>query len=272
MNRSIAYTSSWLHTFILSCIFATAFVFILIFLQPFDTYGSDMSYKNLKLLGYSLCIILPIQALHILEEAWFRLTHRKWYLYQEFITLVLGFFFITFSAFFYNTLVVNSLTVNYHYIVGWALHFGLPFVPIFIPLWAYLRFRFSKITIKQTEGESGKMILIKGKSQQEEIQFQESDFILAQAQANYVDIFFLKEGELNKEMIRFTISGLIELIPSAQQIHRSYLVNPAMVIDIKGNTRKGSVLLKHIQQEISISPKHFVAVKKYLQNRTKSSF
>ena len=74
-------------------------------------------------------------------------------------------------------------------------------------------------------------------------------------------------GRLKKEMIRFTISGLIDLIPSAQQIHRSYLVNPLHIQDITGNTRKGSILINHYDQEIPISPKHFLAVKNLLQNR-----
>lgn len=271
MKRSIAYTSNWLHTLMLSCILAFAIVFILIFLQPFDSYQSEMPFKNLKLFGYSACIILPIMFIHIFEELWFKFSNGKWYVYQEIISLFIGLIFIITASFFYNTIVVNDININLDYILRWAVVYGLPFVPIFIPLWIFLRFKFSTITILPQEGQSEKEIVIKGNSQ-EEIRFAEDQFLLAKSQANYVDIFYLKDEQIHKEMIRFTISGLVELIPSALQIHRSYLVNPAQIKSISGNTRKGNIQIKQLEEEIPISPKHFIGVKKYLQTRPKSSF
>ncbi|MDX1627280.1 MAG: LytTR family DNA-binding domain-containing protein [Fulvivirga sp.] len=174
---------------------------------------------------------------------------------------------ISICSFFYNVFVVNDIPFESRFMLGWVVNFGLPFIPVFIPLWAYLRFRFSKITIKTFEGKSEKEISIEGNNQNEIIKFKESQFVMAQAQANYVDIHFLSENQLHKEMIRYTISGILDVIPSVQQIHRSYLVNPAMITDLNGNTRKGTVKLKYIEEEIPISPKHFKGVKKYLQNR-----
>ncbi|MDY2586820.1 LytTR family DNA-binding domain-containing protein [Winogradskyella aquimaris] len=266
-NRAIAYTRSWLNTFFLSTILATIIVFILIFLQPFDTYTNDTPYKNLKLLGYSLCIIIPILILHVLEEYWFKKNNNKWFLFQEIIILTLGFFFIAILCYFYNTYIVNDLEVNSGYILQWVVEFGVPFIPIFMPLWIYFRFRFSKVVINPALIKNQAVVNIKGNNQNEVLSFPEQDFVMAKAQANYVDIYYLKENEIQKEMIRYTISGLLELIPSAQQIHRSYLVNPAMISDIKGNTRKGNVELKHIEDSVPISPKHFIGVQKYLQTR-----
>lgn len=266
-NRAIAYTSSWINTFFLSSILATIVVFILIFLEPFDSNSDNVPYQNLKLIGYGLCIILPVLILHFLEQYWFKRNNEKWLLYQEFIILTIGFFFIAIVCYFYNTYIVNDLSMNEGYILQWVKEFGAPFIPIFIPLWVYLRFRFSKVTIKPPVIKNQSVVKIEGQNQNEVLSFPEQNFVMAKSQANYVDIFYLRDNQLQKEIIRYTISGLLESIPSAQQIHRSYLVNPAMIVDIKGNTRKGSVQIKHIENEVPISPKHFVGVSKYLQNR-----
>jgi hypothetical protein len=266
-NRSIAYTKGWLNTFFISGILAAIVICILIFLQPFDTYTSDVSYKNLKLVGYAFCIMIPILILHFFENYWFKKNNEKWLLYQEFFILTLGFFFISILSYFYNTYIVNDLKMNAGYILEWIKEFGAPFIPIFIPLWVYLRFRFSKVIIKSPPIKSQSIVNIQGHNQNETLSFKEKDFVMAKSQANYVDIYYLKENQLQKEMIRYTISGLLELIPTAQQIHRSYLVNPEMILNIKGNTRKGSVSLNYIEEEVPISPKHFIGVKTYLQNR-----
>ena len=266
-NRSIAYTSGWLNTFLLSSILGTVIVFILIFLTPFDSDNETVNYQNLKLFGYGFCIILPILILHILEEYWFNQNNKKWFLYQEVIVLSIGFFFIALTSYFYNTYIVNDLKVDSNYILSWVKEFGAPFAPIFMPLWIYLRFRFSKVVISPIQIKKEATISLKGNNQNEELHFFEKNFVLAKAQANYVDVYYLEENQLKKEMIRYSISGINELIPSSQQIHRSYLVNPSMIIAINGNTRKGNVVLKHIEENVPISPKHFLGVKKYLQTR-----
>ena len=147
------------------------------------------------------------------------------------------------------------------------IEFGMPFIPIFIPLWIYLRFRFSKVVIKIAPIKNQSKIFIKGNNQNEEITFLEKDFVMAKAQSNYVDVYYLKDGELIKIMIRTTLSNLIKSIPSAQKIHRSYIVNPLKIESISGNTRKGKISITSLNETVPVSPKHFLAVKKHLQTR-----
>ena len=242
-------------------------VFILIFLQPFDTYTTDIPYKNLKLFGYSFCIIIPILFLHLFENLWYGYANRKWNVLQEVFVLLLGFILITIVSYFYNTILVNGFKIHLNEILNWSKSFSVPFAPIFIPIWAYLRFRFSKIEIKSTSSESDNKIVIKGSNSNEQIKFLEKDFIMAQAQSNYVDIYFISQNTLEKQVIRSTLSNLIKEIPRGQQIHRSFIINPSFITGIAGNTRKGTIKLSYIDADIPISPKHFLGVKKYLQNR-----
>lgn len=266
-KRSIAYTTSWIHTFILSVILASILVFVLIFLQPFDTYTTNIPNKNLKLIGYSFCIIAPLLIIHIIENFWYKFRNHKWNVFQEFIILLTGFLLISLISYFYNTILVNGFEIELHDILNWTLSFSAPFAPIFIPIWAYLRYRFSKVEINTSDSERKTEISIIGSNSNEQIKFLLKDFIMAQAQSNYVDLYFLSENVLKKQVIRSTLSKVINEIPNGQQVHRSFLVNPSFINSISGNTRKGTIRLNHIVDDIPISPKHFLGVKKYLQNR-----
>ncbi len=99
------------------------------------------------------------------------------------------------------------------------------------------------------------------------LQFFAEDFIYAVAQGNYVDIYVKGENKAQKHTLRATITSLIGTIPGAQQVHRSYLVHLEQIKDLKGNTRQGSAILRDHQEDIPVSPKHFTALKEYLQTR-----
>ncbi len=272
LNRSIAFTSSWKSTLKIAAILAGGIVFILIFLQPFDTYGSPMEHKELKLAGYSIGIFFPILIIHFFELILYRKRGQKWFLLDEFLTLLLGFFVISVLSYFYNVIFINEYDVIWNYIWGWTLEFSLPFAPIFIPLWAYLRYRFSQVIIAEHEPDESKLLTIRGENTNEEIVIRDSDFIMAQSQSNYVDIYILNgKGNVEKHIIRQTLSGLVEQIPTAQQVHRSYLINVDHIDELKGNTRKGSVVLDHVREEVPVSSKHFTGLKNYLHVRPKPS-
>ena len=267
LNRSIAYTYSWKYTLLISIILSAFICIIQIFLQPFDTYYYQSAYKNIKLIGYSICIFPPILFLHIFENHWFLKNKKKWKLIGEITILTLGFISICTLAYLYNSLVINSVSVNWKSAVKWAYLYGLPFAPVFIPLWVYLRFRFSKIVIISDTQIAEELITIKGKNNQEKIQFIWSEFVMAKSQSNYVDIFLIgKKGESEKHIMRTTLSGLIEQLPMATQVHRSYLINTNYITNLKGNTRKGSVVLGVTSIEVPVSPKHFTALKSNLQS------
>lgn len=268
LNRLISYTSKWYHTFLVGLILATMVVVVLIFLQPFDIYGNEITYKNIKMIGYGICIVLPILLIHVLEEFWFKLTNRKWHVYQELFTLILGFLLISISSYIYNVSVVNNHPMDSSHVFLWVKDFALPFIPVFIPFWVYLRFRFSKIIIQTTADKKEKTILITGNNQNEVIQFLEKNFVMARSQANYVDVYYIENELIKKEMIRSTLTSLKNKMPSAEQVHRSYLVNPGQIKKISGNTRKGFITINRLDEEVPVSPKYFVGIKKYLQDQS----
>ncbi|MEL7120130.1 MAG: hypothetical protein AAFO07_11835, partial [Bacteroidota bacterium] len=68
LKQSYKYTSSWYKTSLIALSVGGLLAFILIYLQPMDTYQSNISYKNLKLAGYGVVMFSMLMLLHFLEN------------------------------------------------------------------------------------------------------------------------------------------------------------------------------------------------------------
>ncbi len=265
LNRQIGYTQSWIATAAIAAMVGGVFCFILVFLQPFDTYNTEMPYKKLKLLGYFLPVALCILGIHVLENWWFKQS-RKWQLYQEIVIMVVGTTVIAISSFLYLNHVVNPQPVPWSEFFMWFLNFGLPFSPIILLFWLYLRFRFSKIDLGFDPSDAGKIHEVKGDNANEKCIFKWKDFLMAKSQSNYVEIVLMEGGTLQKTLIRSTLSKLISQLPDAVQVHRSYIINTDHLVTLDGNARKGWCRLSGLEEQVPVSPKHFKALKGRVQS------
>jgi hypothetical protein len=267
LNRDISFTASWKKTVLIGAVMSFPMIFIQVFLQPFDTFISDTAFKGLKLSGYGFVVLLTVVMLHYPEQYVYQKRGQKWTVFNEMVTLILGFFLMGILGFSYNNLVFNDLNMSISSAPGWFASYALPFAPLFIPLWAYLRYRFSQVTIGHEE-LSDETLTVEGQNSGERVRFKWSDFVLATVDSNYLDIYVLNdESTIEKHVLRGTLSGLVDQLPKAQQVHRSYLVNTSHIKDLSGNSRKGAVILNHYPDEVPVSPKHFTALKEYLQSR-----
>ena len=267
LNRTIGYTQSWKSTILIGVILSAVFCFILIFLQPFDTYSTDLPYKNLKLAGYAIPILISILGIHIFENTWFAKT-SKWTVLNEVLFMTIGTITITVLSFIYLNSIVNPTALPWSEFFPWFRVFGLPFAPIFLLLWCYLRFRFGKIELIKSSTKQTKTVRIEGTNANESLELDWSKFIIAKAQSNYIEIFFINEEhqKTSKTIIRSTLSKVLGQLPDAIQIHRSYIINLDQLVKLEGNVRKGWCYLKGIEEAVPVSPKHFKAIKDSFQN------
>jgi DNA-binding LytR/AlgR family response regulator len=164
--------------------------------------------------------------------------------------------------------IVNPTALPWSEFFPWFQVFGLPFAPIFLLLWGYLRFRFGKIELNTTVIPETKIVRIEGTNANESLELNWSDFILARSQSNYIEIFYFdpKETQTSKAIIRSTLSKVLDQLSEATQIHRSYIINLDHLVKLEGNVRKGWCHLKGIEEVVPVSPKHFKAIKMRLQN------
>jgi hypothetical protein len=267
LNRDIPFTASWKYTLVIALLMSMLLVFIQVFLQPFDTFASEIDLKALKLSGYGLCVFLTVAGFHFLELILYRKRGKKWFLADEFIFLLSGFLAISVLAFLYHSLVFNTAGIDLSYTLKWAAWYALPFAPLLLPFWAYLRYRFSRITIPD-QRYSDEQVLIQGRNADERLRIKWSEFILAKSDSNYLDIYIRRKGDsIEKHVFRLTLSTLVDQLPRARQVHRSYLVNTDHISGLSGNTRKGSATVDHYPENVPVSPKHFTALQKHLQSR-----
>lgn len=203
IHKTIAYTFSWKRTILGALIAGLLLAFVLIFLEPFDTSESNMAYKKMKLAGYTLCILVPVVIVHILENYIYNKQKSRWFLWNELITILLVSPLIITSCYLYNVFVVNNLeTVSLR---GWSsffLYYGLPFLPIIIPVLVYVRSKFGEIQVSTSKEKEGMTLTIFGDNKKEKLTITSSNFIYAQAQQNYVLIFYKENDQIVQKMIR----------------------------------------------------------------------
>ncbi|WP_405610167.1 LytR/AlgR family response regulator transcription factor [Polaribacter sp. Asnod1-A03] len=269
LNKTIAYTQNWKPTFLIALLLGTVIPVLLITLEPFDN-SNSFSYKYLILSGYAVCIIIPILIFHPIENYVYKIQTKRWFIINECIYIISTLFVIFIFSFFYHFLVISGLTsFTYELIWDFIKSFGVPFTPIVVPLWLYLRSKYGQIEVPDYDKSSNKKvkkITINGTNKSETLTIFESDFIFAKAQQNYVDIYFNTNKGMQQKTLRSTLSNIIKQLPKAWQVHRSYLVNLDYLKTVEGNARKRFIRITTTEEAIPISQVYYKALNKRLSN------
>ena len=87
----------------------------------------------------------------------------------------------------------------------------MPFTPLIVPLWLYLRSKYGIIEVPLQDKKNvivEKSIIIQGESKSEILTIFESDFIYAQSQQNYVEVYYITKDGVQQKMFRSTLSTL----------------------------------------------------------------
>lgn len=266
LYKPIAFVDNWKHTFIISVMLSLFVIFIMVFLQPFDTFQKDFSFKTLKLTGYGLTVFFPILILHFFEMLVYY-PSRNWKLVYEVIYIFTAFVSISALSYLYQNTVFSDNQLSFSYFFKYFINFCVPFSPIVIPLLAYLRFRLGKIHLESQSDVQNIQVTISGDNKEEQLTVSFNQFIFAEAQQNYVSLNYLdSDGNLTHQVFRSTFEQLAGQLSHAYQVHRSFLVNPHFFDKLEGNSRKRLLRLKGLEKEIPVSRKYYEAIKSYLQN------
>lgn len=267
LKKTIAYSKSWRNSFWISLLLGFLLPTVLITLEPFDN-NTNFSNKYILLSGYAFCIIIPVLAIHSIENFIFKKQKNRWFVINEILYILAALFFIFVCCFLYHFFLVSDLSVfSFSDIWDFMRSFGLPFTPIFIPFWLYLRSKFGIIELPNQNTNSTKIdetISINGENKSEVLRILESEFVYAQSQQNYVDIYFLADDKLHQKMMRSTLANIMEQLPNAWQVHRSYLVNLDYFKALKGNSRKRFMTISINDESIPISQKYYKALSERL--------
>ncbi|MEM5565267.1 LytTR family DNA-binding domain-containing protein [Psychroserpens sp. AS72] len=269
LNKTIAYTKNWKHTFWIALLLGGLIPILLMTLEPFDN-SNRFAYKYLILSGYAFCIIIPLLLVHPIENYVYKIQTNRWFILNECLYIITTLFLIYIFSFFYHFYVVSGLpTFTSELIWDFIKSFGLPFIPIVVPLWLYLRSKYGVIEVPMFDKEHPKKVktvTIVGNNKSETLTIFESDFIFAKAQQNYVDVYFNTENGMEQQTFRSTLSNIMKQLPKAWQVHRSYLVNLDYLTTVEGNARKRFMKISVSEDTIPISQVYYKALNKRLSN------
>jgi len=100
-------------------------------------------------------------------------------------------------------------------------------------------------------------IEIRGESASEKLTLSSDDFLFARASGNYVDVFYRKEGSIEKEVMRITLTSLMDQLKEGSkwifQTHRSYVVNLVLVVNVEGNAQGYTLTLEDTEEKVPVS-------------------
>ncbi|WEK71204.1 MAG: LytTR family DNA-binding domain-containing protein [Candidatus Chryseobacterium colombiense] len=254
---------------------------LLIIYQPFGTNEFEHSFKYFLLLPYALISALSFLCFSVLFKR-----KSNWTIIAEVFKTILALIASSILSYFYNTFFLSRVNVsveNYLYMFCYTAALGAPVVIIYIlGRYIYLNHKAkakpkanknetqnqqhtqtnTELIFKESETSANCKLIITAKYSNINLEMLVDDFVFAEAADNYCIIYFYKNNTLKKEMIRISLSKLINQIESdsIKQIHRSSVVNLKKVIKFKGNSSGYKITLDNIENELSISRNYITSI------------
>ncbi len=97
---------------------------------------------------------------------------------------------------------------------------------------------------------------LKGENEGEEIDFQTTDFVCARAAGNYVEVYIMMEGQVQKKLLRSTLSSIEAQLSDHDLLfrcHRTCIVNLERVEHVTGNSQGYRLQLQAIGEELPVA-------------------
>lgn len=111
------------------------------------------------------------------------------------------------------------------------------------------------------------IVLISGDYKKDKIALSPGNILLIESQDNYVALYYLEGDEPKKHLIRSSLSNMEEKLnfDFLRRCNRSLIANLMRVKSYKDNSKKLSIKLEHLPDEIFISKKYSPSVRRFLQ-------
>ncbi|KAF2517108.1 LytTR family DNA-binding domain-containing protein [Flavobacterium foetidum] len=256
--------------------------FLLIIYQPFGTSQFEHSYKYLLLFPYGIITTFSFCSINLLLSK----QNIKWTIGSELFKTFWILLLISSLSYFYNTLFVSKVSFsfeNYLYMFAYTTALGGPVVMAYIlARYIYLNNKenhlmnknvsFGKTVLEHDTysktNEKNTKLFITADYSNYCLELQESDFLFAESADNYCMLYFYKNGMLQKEMIRISLTKLLSQIQTdtIKQIHRSFIVNLEKTTRFKGNSSGYKIAIQDIEKELTVSRKYLDSAVPILKN------
>ena len=221
----------------------------------------------------ALIILLTIKILKKIASA--EIIENKWTVGKEFLLI----FSVVIIIILVLSVSIFSIRDNYNSILPLVfktalITIGISIFPIIISI-LFEQYRHQKLQLKKADSltqslqnENSKLIstslsksntqkklLIKSENDSIELQIHPSDLIYLKSDGNYVEVFFLDSGSIQKKLIRNRLKTIQTQLPNEIFIrcHNSFIVNGNYIVKIEGNARNLELQLKNCEKKIPVS-------------------
>ena len=102
----------------------------------------------------------------------------------------------------------------------------------------------------------------------ETIAFKDDNFTHAIAAGNYLDLYFVEEGQLKAKTLRLTLVSFEKQLNAAhlKRCHRSYLVNLKKVTEVSGNAQGLKLAFAEHPEKVPVSRKYIPLVRAFFSD------
>lgn len=265
--KQIPYNFNFKKQFLIGSILGGVVIFIMIFLQPFDTYRFESKHKYLIFSGFGLVFLMVYLFCTRVENLWYNHKNKSWEIRFEIVSFLAFVLFSSIPIHFYNQVFLNDL-FNSNYTIFEYLKHGLwffrhsiiPVMLLLLPFYLYFRNKFGELISPESLSE----IEFHGINKGEKISLQKDAILFVKASENYVKIFYIKDNAIHHEIFRNTLTAINKQAPFLYKSHRSYLVNISTINAVIGNSQNAKIQFHQDGLEIPLSKSFYKNIKSAL--------
>lgn len=194
----------------------------LVLIGPFDAAEVPLSIRTFLMIGYSLVFFLAYALLVVVQNKLYQYL-GKWTIGWEcFIVLLFCVYSLPLCFAYYKTDIVRG-DFNFD---KFTFSIYLPTLAILLPvifLGRHLLVRNKKE--KRSEENAIASVTLLGENKLDILKLPIANLIAIEAANNYVVVYYLLGGNLQKKLLRSSLSKIHQTVPQMVKVHRSYLVN-----------------------------------------------
>ncbi|PQJ80124.1 LytR/AlgR family response regulator transcription factor [Polaribacter porphyrae] len=247
-------------------------LFIIFFLKPFDTGTSTLAFKEFYFLVYGVITFFSYLIFHFVSSFYYSKV-KIWRIFEEIILCLLFVIASIIISFYYTEIFINNKperVTNTNYFFNWfkIVFLGFGFLLFFSAVFlrrAIIRPKVDNNIPKITINDHVKKVRIFGSLKKSSFLIDLSNLAYIKSENNYVTIFYFEEDILKEKLFRCTLTNIKKQLPYFLKVHRSYIINPAFIISLKGNKQNARLYLKNVAFVIPVSAPFFEVVYKKLK-------
>jgi len=226
---------------LLLCLWSFAFAF---FIRPFEHGTMDLQVWIRVSVGFSLATLISYSLVSLSQKVIYQKL-SKWNVSLEIGMYIL--FYILYTSITYSYYKSSIIRGNYDFMEFFTkiiLNIALIITPIIFLARRYV----IKLIPKKEE-----FVTFKGDNKMDFLKIKKDELICVSNSQNYVEIFFLENGQLKTKLIRSSLKKIQYEFDFLIQIHRSHLINPT---HFKSWKDSATILLTQVELPVSKSYKN----------------